>query len=308
MKGDSASNCGTGGILCAQCDTVGGSTCGAAKSCSDGGTPGLPPGSLGAPCNTEADCNALSPAGKPNICLKTTSPGGWPYKNGYCTRRCIPDSDCGPNGSCEYGFGDWGEALNMCMLKCTGTGSAATCPRESEGYDCVGMGSSYSVCWTKNPDGGAWDVYDAGPGAAPGVIGGPCDNSAQCQPPASGTCIPEVRADGGASGYYGGSCYADCTLAPFENYCGNGGLCIPQAIPSEYAGLPAGQDPFVSWYCTGGCRTDGGATDACRGGYACDPFSATTNQGECVPRCDVDGGAGGCATGKTCNPATGLCG
>lgn len=280
--------CGKGGALCETCDTNVGETC-SNQVCTvpDGGP--IAAGSLGSACTQDSDCDVNG--GNPSRCKLTTSAGNLEYKGGYCTRRCLQDTDCGSDGMCIYGLGPFGEAENICVLKC----DTGECPR-TDGYACLNFGSQSSpmgACWIDDTNGNNYATIDAGPPAGAGVAGSACADDSVCQPPASGFCITADQ------GYPGGSCSADCSLALVDEFCGTGGACSLYAIEA----VP-GQDPFVVGLCERACNPDGGGTP-CRAGYACEGRGApTSGRGSCVPRCDVDGGVT-CPAGSTCT--NGLC-
>jgi hypothetical protein len=315
LLGNISGNCGKGGAVCQKCAST--------ESCTnqacigpDAGT-GPAAGTLGAACSSAAECTQvgnLNVAPKPALCKQTTSTGNLTYPNGYCTRRCIQDADCGSTGTCIYYMGPFGEAENICLLKCSGAG---TCARKADGYGCYdynfGDTPADWACWVPQSDGGTpnlfeFEFFDAGTPANQGVMGGPCVNSTQCQPPAQGVCIQEVS-DAGTnagetSGYLGGSCTADCSLGLFtENYCGDGGSC------NLYAFNIPNQDPIVAGLCEAKCDPTA-AVGTCRTGYTCESRSSSQpTLGKCVPRCNNPGlPQPACAQGETCdgNPDGGL--
>ena len=287
VLGKSVNNCGTGGVVCDVCDTAAGETC-TNQVCTVPDAGPLGAGSLGSACTQDSDCNVNG--GNPSRCKLTTSQGNLQYKGGYCTRRCYEDSQCGENGMCVYALGPFGEAENICVLKCD---AQTPCPR-TDGYICLNFGTQQnpqSGCFiddtaSANP----YPQIDAGPGAGPGVTGSSCTDNAQCQPPSSGFCITEDQ------GYPGGSCTSDCSLALTDDYCGTGGRCN-----LYLAELAAGQDPFVIGLCEQGCNADGGSS--CRTDYACEPRQG--GRDICTPRCDLSSGGIACPQGQTC--VNGLC-
>jgi hypothetical protein len=122
--------------------------------------------------------------------------------------------------------------------------------------------------------------------------------NSQCKPPPTGTCYPATLPDGGPSGYANGTCYADCTMRPDDEFCGlTTGACIP-SVTSYLDG------PLVDWTCYRQCNPSL-VTTGCRNEYYCYQPGVTTTYGYCVPRCNVPGNA--CPSGTTCNATTGVC-
>jgi hypothetical protein len=297
QPGTAITSCGSGGGLCQDCTLYGYScfdpdgTGPQLRSCrlSDGGTPG---GGIGSACTSASQCTSVPVTNTANRICKTQSTfGNLTYPEGYCTRRCYADSHCGASGLCIYGIGVFGEGDNICLQRCA---SDAEC---RSGYGCVNFGTTADplrACWVIPPDGGTvYEIVDAGPGANAGVMGGPCAADTQCEPPADGFCIPEAF-DGGATGYTGGSCTAECTYGG-DPYCGTGGVCVLYLFVSTNSEL--GQ---IAGLCEAACAP---SSTTCRTGYYCASLSASA--GYCSPRCDVVGV--GCPQGYTCNTTTGMC-
>jgi len=112
----------------------------------DGGPMPTVPGSVGAACAGDADCDMLTAP----TCMTTIGSGGFSadFPGGYCTQTCMPSFGGGPDGcptgsSCfGGGFGGFGAAY--CAKTCS---SDADC-RVADGYTCrsAGFGGSPSVC------------------------------------------------------------------------------------------------------------------------------------------------------------------
>jgi hypothetical protein len=152
---------------------------------SGGGGESAPPaaGSLGAPCERDADCDG-------GVCI-TDLPGG------YCSSDC-ENTDCPEGGSC------WqlGETAFRCLLNCADDGAC----RAGEGYVC----DADDTCF---PGGGG------GPAGA-GEVGGPCAADEDCG--ANGSCIPASDADG-PTGFADGYCIqlgcSDASPCPAGSTC-----------------------------------------------------------------------------------------
>lgn len=285
LLGSSTSNCGTGGAACETCST--GQTC-TNKVCT-GTDGGVSPGTLGAACAQDIECTGVG--GNPPRCKLTTSQGNLTYKDGYCTRRCLQDSECGDDGMCIYGLGPVGEAENICVKKCDATNACR------DGYVCLNFGTNVdpaAACWIDDTASDEpYATLDAGAPAADGLTGSACTDNVDCQPPEGGACFTADR------GFPGGACTADCSLALVNSFCGDGGVCTLYA-----SALVEGQDPFVIGLCEQACNPDGSGTP-CREGYLCEKRGAPdAGRGACQPRCDIDGGIT-CQQGATC--VDGLC-
>ncbi len=287
-------NCGANGSVCKAC-AVG-------EYCTNGAcTPpdaGIVAGSLGTACKLDSECTGITLAsGYLAFCKKQTIPGNVEYKDGYCTRRCLGATQCVSTGTsnniCPFFLGAAGEAENICMRGCNNNGDCRT------GYACVNFGSStqpLNGCWVLQSDGGLPDVYDAGPPSM-ATAGSACTGNAECGPAPFFYCVPELRSDGGATGFPGGQCNGECTLNTNDEFCGDAGICLP------YLGGQDQRGPYITWQCGQRC-TPGAPNPGCRTGYVCDQFNTQTF-GTCVPDCRGNP-VNVCGTG-TCAPATGLC-
>lgn len=306
LSANSTTNCGLGGVACV--------ACGSGQLCSNGVCGNTAPtGTIGAACNTNADCSGVALTTKDTqigvavFCKKTatnvTAAGslGVAYTNGYCTKRCgfeetpAPGS-CGSVATCTYLLGDIGEADNVCFKNCV---ADADCGRTD--YFCLGYSQTTGICLPRTllrnlPDGGQTiDNLDAGAGFF-GAAGGACTLDTQCQPPTGGACLKESL----DAGYVGGACTAECTATWTNNrWCGTNGLCSP-----AYAGRDSQSAPVIRWFCERGCGApaDGGVAGTCRTGYACE---GTGQFATCTPKCTNSGVV--CGTGTSCNTFTGLC-
>ena len=290
--GNLDSACGTGGTPCVDCTTT-------SQTCNGSGACTTVTGVIGSPCSTVLDCANVagsSASGLPQCKanqLWITGSGpttGTAYPGGYCTRRCGLDTDCGPNAQCGIGLGQIGEAENVCLAKCSGSGQG-TC---RSGYSCIDLyGDGSEVVCMLPPV-----LFDAGTPAANGLEGSACSSNAACMPPNTGSCV--------TSGFPGGYCSADCSMGD-ATFCGASGVCnLVFADPGDGLGAEAlGQ-------CFSGCGSlsdggSGGTAGACRSGYVCSPYSLMFGNGTgyCRPRCDASG-AQGCGS-DTCDPASGAC-
>jgi hypothetical protein len=206
------------------------------------------------------------------------------------------------DSTCIFYFGSFGEPENQCMKNCT---------RQSDcrdNYICVGITQTVGVC-VPAVDGGLPPQIDAG-SPATASAGSACTTDEQCGQPiddgGSFVCIKEQLPDGGPSGFIGGYCEGDCTLAVDDSFCGPGGTCLPTLGPTD------GRGPTVAWVCQGKCAfpvPDGGSSamyDAgvvCRDQYVCNQFNNATF-GTCDPNCNNAGAAcaqGVCGDAGSCN-------
>lgn len=147
-------------------------------------------GVVGSPCATDPDCGA----GRCMVAERITSA---PFPDGYCTGRCVEDSQCGDRGLCAPGFLG---AAGSCYLRCE---TDADCGRD--GYRCR-MSSGANACLP-------------GPKPLPdGVVGNPCVGDADCGG-APNTCAQTLLSVDAPGGYCSQSC-------AFDADCGAGGTCI----------------------------------------------------------------------------------
>jgi len=168
---------------------------------------------LGSRCESTLDCSG----GQGAIC-RTQVEG---FYEGYCSKRCLNSSNCGPNGSCLNGF---------CASK--------TCERET-GYALADFNANgEEVCWL------------AGTGA--GKIGEPCAGVWECDGGAGAFCMTtsdgycsrgcsaEVPCGADAAcilGDQGSFCLATCDVTPS---CREGYVCFtpgPGEIEPENASV-----------------------------------------------------------------------
>lgn len=211
------------------------------------------------------------------------------YPGGYCTRRCISDSDCGAGAECAIGIGLIGEAENICMATCTGAGSQGSC---RSGYRCVDVYGDGSQVVCMPPV----NVFDAGTPASPGLEGSACSSNASCMPPNTGFCNMSGQ------GFPSGSCSADCSMGN-GTFCGSNGVCNLERVAAN-----DGLGDLALGRCYESCTSqpDGGTNGTCRAGYFCSPYSGTFGGGGfCKPRCD-SANFPGCGA-DTCDVPSGAC-
>lgn len=180
----------------------------------------------GAACSNDADCG-------PGRCDSEDPHGAGRYPGGYCSGRCLQDSDCGDAGRCRQQVG---EVVGACYRVCE---TDPDCGRE--GYRCR----------EQSPDG----AKICQPGAKPlpdGVVGQACDDDSACggaaMSCASQTTYPSPMAL--PDGYCSQSCVDGSD-------CGSGGACsldLGAFKPGDRSGM-----------CYKLCRQ---ASD-CRAGYEC---------------------------------------
>jgi hypothetical protein len=210
---------------------------------------------VGSMCSTDSDCSGGS-------CMTTAaSPFGqfgggtmMTYAGGYCSGRCLQDSDCGASGVCSMGFGG---GTGTCMRKCE---SDADCGRD--GYRCRASanlggipGQATTTTTAKQCTPGAKPLPDA-------VVGKACSDDSDCGSAAM-SCKTQLASQfgGQATALPGGYCTQGCVDA---SDCGAGGVCS-----GAFGGIVMGN-------CFKACSS---ATD-CRAGYNCGmPPSAVPNGG-----------------------------
>ncbi len=138
-------------------------------------------------------------------------------------------------------------------------------------------------------------------GANDNVMGQGCTVNGNCQPPVAGQCFPQTLPDAGPSGFPGGSCTSDCSMAVYDEWCGlTAGACVPSAYTTA-------QGPLVLWSCERLCNPLQGNV-GCRAEYFCDAIygASAPDYGICTSRCTNPGIT--CPGGTTCNVTTGVCG
>jgi hypothetical protein len=200
----------------------------------------LKTGVTGTACSADGDCGGT---GRTPSCRLTSSPGGKPYLGGFCTAPCTSDPDCPLDAICGPALPQQGELTRVCWPRCAAGGCRS-------GYSCYEVdGVDGGACWLNDTS-----TFDAGPPAAPGLIGSACASDDACQPPAGGTCFPAQVDPNRPSGFPGGYCSADCTLGG-SALCGDGGVCLP------YAGAQA--------FCFRRCSTPDTGQGECRDGEVC---------------------------------------
>jgi hypothetical protein len=126
----SDADCGREGYRCRSSGT--------ALQCVPGAAP-LPDGVIGAACAGDEDCGAAAMS-----CMMRI--GRYAAEGGYCSLRCVDDTDCG-GGVCVGG--GFGAATGTCYKRCE---SASDC---REGYTCGragATGAQLTVCTSAPPD------------------------------------------------------------------------------------------------------------------------------------------------------------
>jgi hypothetical protein len=147
-------------------------------------------GVVGSACATNGDCGA-------GRCMAAERITSVTFPGGYCTGRCVEDSECGARGLCAPGFLG---AVGSCYLRCDGD---PDCGRD--GYRCRAS-SGTGVCLP-------------GPKPLPDdAAGNACASDSDCGggPKTCARALGSVDAPGG---YCSQSCALDAD-------CGSGGLCI----------------------------------------------------------------------------------
>ncbi len=279
VPGTTPTNCGANGQACQTCPS--GQNCVAVAGGGQCQTPGVDAG-IGAPCNTDGDCNAGTQ------CRKTTATDAGTYQGGYCTKVCSQASPCPAGSTCIRFSATLDEPQTLCVANCSQPDTIPGGCRS--GYACYPVSQTQGVCW----------IYPPPPQLDAGIadkVGNPCTMDSQCQnPPLDGFCFLPTFPDGGPTGFNQGYCSADCE----DNAkCGDGGVCV---------GL--GQN-FAA--CFSSCPAPNGGQSTCRAGYVCDALFQTDGGmlpfGICWPNCNNPGFAAGvgCGQGQTCNTTTGYC-
>jgi hypothetical protein len=214
-------------------------------------------GVVGKPCTMDAECAG---AGRVSSCRLTTSPGGKPYLGGFCTAACTSDGDCPADSLCGASLPEQGELERLCWPRCT----SASC---RAGYSCYDvLVADAGACWLSDTS-----RFDAGPPAAPGLVGSACASDSACEPPEGGTCFPEQVDLHRPSGFPGGYCSVDCTFGG-SAVCGDGGVCLPYEAAQAF--------------CFRRCTTPGTGQGECRDGEVCHPLEG--GGGYCLYSCQFN--------------------
>lgn len=229
-----------------------------------------PPNPLGLACPTGTEC----PAGF--TCLDEGE--GWPGE-GYCTRGCLSDAECGANAFCSP---DLGGGNRLCLPDCSDcTAPGRVCTATLNGFLMLGG----SACVPGNPtatDGIACNNFGDCNGAQaclnnpfdlPGgmclTIGCTVGNDATCAPGGDGTCV--MLGGGGATG-----CVDQCTMGS-DCRVAEGYTCVPlmsgpsvclypHASPGVACTMSSMCGP-APWACLTGTAFPGGSC----GAMGCDP-------------------------------------
>ncbi len=134
----------------------------------------------GEPCEEDDECVGF---------CGTQQDFGW--LDGYCTRACVADADCGREAVCSPAHD------NLCMRSC---GSHEDCVRD--GYICVDDGQGGGVC--------------AGGAAGEGSVGDACEGQWDCGGYEYGKCLED---------WLGGYCVIDCSAGTSQT-CPLGSECL----------------------------------------------------------------------------------
>jgi hypothetical protein len=282
--GTANTSCGSGGVACQNCELLGSAygcfdpdgTGPQLRSCrlADGGTP-----AFGGACTQTSECSTI---GTGAVCKMTTSSGNAAYQGGYCSKPCASDAECGSTGFCVY-VAPFGEAGALCFDTCV---SGSDC---RSGYACYDVGDPLlGMCWIA--------PFPESPVAPDFLVGTACTLDSDCQNDGgfpAGFCWRETEG-GAATGFTGGYCMGDCTVA---DNCGATAICL-------------GNTSFA--FCADRCTSPDAGQSDCRANYVCEPYiiglsdggRTTATDGVCFPNCQNPGPA--CPTGQTCN-ASGYC-
>lgn len=274
FKCNLSADCGAGGVCVGTPESLCLASCTAASDCRDGyrcvdsdGQAISASGSSGT-CRIAPETDSLTGKVVGNACTTNDNCGGGTcsasmlgqqYPEGYCTGRCLEDSECGQQALCVAGFPG---AAGTCFRSCS---TDSECGRE--GYRCRGDDSA-KVCL---------------PGAEPlpnGVVGNSCSADADCGGAAM-SCATSITTLNGSLTLPGGYCSTGCVE---DIDCGSGGSCV---------GLGA----FTVGLSPGCYKVCSGATD-CRTGYQCGTVGQAANAADqptvctpVLPSSDADAGA-----------------
>lgn len=250
--------------------------------------PGFPAGATGSRCASDADC-LLDGA----ICFDE---GEGYLVDGYCTRACEADADCGGGAFCAelVGIqpGDAGppESLRLCVARCC---DGAACP---DGLLCQSIFAGFADiggpgCMPGDPDARDGDACEGAFAcnvdsvclASPETPGGYC-TTIGCTVGDDRTCAPGGDAVCGRTedldrGFCVDTCSSDADCRGAEGYrcegLGAGGVCAhAQVADTCRADVDCGLDPWVcrpaaefpGGHCTVPCTA---AEDECGGRAIC---------------------------------------
>ncbi len=305
FNSDSAS-CGVGGVACVNC-ALSGLTCNFTYTCSGTGTGGgTGSATLGQPCTTTGQCASL---GSGALC-KTTTSAGPAYGQGFCTLPCSAGS-CPQGGVCTGMPGSlpalFGETQNFCVPGCSSTAGTA-CPNTP--FVCydnivdVTLQMPQQGCWVDLND-PALPPYTAG--GTPMRLGQGCTTDSECTPPDKSVafCYLGPAPDGGATGFVGGYCMADCNLDNTGNGCGPNGFCM------NIFGTAAQPNSA----CVARCNTPGSGRLSTGSANRLSEYVCRTVKyadggvagGRQWPACTAPGWSCGNASYPYCNTSTGYC-
>jgi hypothetical protein len=250
----------------------------------DAGRTGLPDGTAGKACTSDAQCGggmcATQIAGIDLTGTLTAAPGG------YCTATCMVDPDCGEGGACILTLSGAAAVTGECFATCT---ENADC---RDGYVCGG-GVTFpglTVPNTCRPPPETDQLDD-------GVAGDMCSETADCP---GGMCLTSRTGLGGSTELPGGYCSGRCVE---DAHCGADGVCLAALLGgagSCYQACASDDDCARDGY---RCRVLRGDLRGCN--PAADPLPANTSGKACTADADCGGAAGTCLTEL---PASGFAG
>ncbi len=281
----------------------------AGETCDDGNT--TPGDGCSATCQTEGTTpvcgNGVVEAGEQCDDNNTTSGDG-------CSSTCQNE---GTTPVCGNGIVEAGEQCDDNNTT-SGDGCSSTCQNEMTGFTCQQACDKLRSC-TEMECPGTVDVADCVTQCTPDPVAFQVDlidmltcteiNMQICPPPAQETnagaacmvdadciagtlqpfCVQPIDMNGMATGWVDGYCFAvGCTA---DVQCGANKLCVQINSNGTRA-------------CLQGCTPSNNGAGVCRSGYQCPDLSGGNGIGACVPACTANAD---CATGETCNTATGQC-
>ena len=200
-------------------------------------------GAVGSTCTADGDCDQ-------GRCLLDEPITSSTYPDGYCTRRCAVDADCGERGVCAPGF--FPGSGGGCYLGCE---QDADCGRD--GYRCRASGDA-GIC-------------APGPKRLPDdAVGNACASDDDCGGGPM-TCTTKVGQLDAPDGY----CSQRCAI---DDDCGAGGICVS----------PVDTILISSGSCYRSCTPPGGCRDGytCRSFSG----AVGDTRGACVPEQIDDAG------------------
>jgi hypothetical protein len=306
--GDLGGGAGGGGVLCntacgpGTCNPCTSGCCfgNICSSCGGAGGDVVPANGVDNPCTFDSDCRTVDTTltgqrgepGGPALCQVIESATHDAYPDGYCTRRCDDDLQCGFRDICGTFGGTWGEALSICYHGCDFDSDCTDInglPRP--GYVCHTFDKTLSpsgVCLPSN-----FVAFDAGPPPGRFTAGSACTQDSDCQQQTPwGHCITATLGDAGdPTGFTDGYCAIDCTMTVSDAWCmglGAGEAPDGGAVCAKQVTFDVNFTPFVTWQCVAGCDPP------CRSGYFC-------NNSLCEPDCSLGTLCSGCQSAQGCD-------